>query len=100
MMTKTEADELANDLKAIKVDVRAVKLNERTGSWEVYCWSPDPAEFYWVKDANLFRDAVHEGLTPLLPRGALDKKRDKPKTWRRLFSHFSERVIPRPLAQL
>lgn len=97
MMTKSEADELASDLKAIKVDVRAVKLNEKTGGWEVYCWSPDPTEFYWVKDANLFRDAVHEGLTPLLPRGALDQRRDKPKTWMRPFLHFSERVMRRRL---
>lgn len=61
MMTNSEADELANDLRAINVDVQAATHNEATGGWEIYCWCPDPPHLYSITGAKRSREEVHLG---------------------------------------
>ena len=77
MLSKDEADELADDLRAINVEVLTVTDNEATGGWEVYLWSEHTHSFHAIVRSKVFREAVHKGLTPVLPPGALDKRPDK-----------------------
>lgn len=72
-MTADEADELVRDLERIGVQVEAVEPRPwHEGEWQMRCWCPDPAHFYLITNAARFRQAVRDGLTPVLPSGALD----------------------------
>jgi hypothetical protein len=72
------ADELAADLERAGVYVHAVEPRIARGyydgsdDWQLYCWCEDPPHFYVISDAARFRKAVHDGLSDVLPRGALD----------------------------
>jgi hypothetical protein len=72
-MTREEADELAADLERAGGCVEGIEPRPwHEGEWQLYCWCPDPPPFYWVTNAERFRQAVHDGLSSVLPRGALD----------------------------
>jgi hypothetical protein len=71
-VTRDEADELVRDLERAGVYVQEVQPRPHyEGEWQLYCWCPDPAHFYWITNAQLFRRSVREGLTPVPPHGAL-----------------------------
>jgi hypothetical protein len=73
MMTSGETDELVRDLERAGVQVEAVEPRPHyDGEWQLRCWCPKPAHSYTIGDATVFREAVHNRLTPVLLRGALD----------------------------
>lgn len=72
-MTRDELDALVADLQ--RAGVRVIRTEPRpyhAGEWQIVCWCENPAHFYTITGAKLFREAVHAGLDPMLPRGALD----------------------------
>jgi hypothetical protein len=72
-MTRDEADELAADLKRIGVRIEGIEPRPHyEGEWQLYCWCPDPPHFYFITNAQRFCQSVHDGLSGVLPRGALD----------------------------
>jgi hypothetical protein len=72
-VTADEADELAADLERIGVRVEGIVPRPHyEGEWQVRARCDDPPHWYTVINAGRFRQAVHNGLTPDLPRGALD----------------------------
>jgi hypothetical protein len=72
-MTRDEADALAAYLERIGVRVEGIEPRRwHEGEWQVRAWCDDPPHWYAVTNAGRFREAVSNGLTPVLPRGALD----------------------------
>jgi hypothetical protein len=72
-MTRDEADELLRDLLRICVLIEAVEpQRDKPDGWQIVAWCANPLHRYIIRDAARFREAVHNGLTPYLPRGALD----------------------------
>jgi hypothetical protein len=77
-VTADEASALKADLERAGVYVHAAKPRIARGcyagtdDWQLYCWCEDPPHFYTITDAARFRQAVHDGLSDVLPRGALD----------------------------
>jgi hypothetical protein len=77
-VTADERDELVRDLERAGVQMEAVQPRELSGyyasqnEWQLRCRCPDPAHCYTITDAKCFRQAVRDGLTPVLPRGELD----------------------------
>jgi hypothetical protein len=72
-MTRDEADELLRDLLRIGVLVEAVEpQRDKPDGWQIVAWCANPLHRYIISDATRFRQAVHDGLSDVLPRGALD----------------------------
>jgi hypothetical protein len=72
-MTREAADELAADLERAGVRVDGIEPRPHfEGEWQRYCWCQGPPPFYWATNADRFREAVHDGRSQVLPRGALD----------------------------
>jgi hypothetical protein len=73
-MTRDEADELVGDLLRIGVLVEKVEPRPHySGEWQIIAWCPNPLHRYTITDAKRFRQAVRDGLSGVLPRGALDE---------------------------
>jgi hypothetical protein len=71
-MTAQERDELVRDLEHAGCYVRKVEPRPwHDGEWQIVAWCPDPAHFYTITNARLFRQAVRGGLISDLPREAL-----------------------------
>jgi hypothetical protein len=72
-VTADERDELVADLLRICVLIEKVEPRpDYPGEWQIVAWSPNPLHRYTITNAKVFREAVHAGLNPDLPRGALD----------------------------
>jgi hypothetical protein len=75
-MTRDDADELARDLEGVGMLVEGVEPREpqtyHPGEWQVRAWCAEPAHYFTISNAARFRKAVHDGLSGVLPRGALD----------------------------
>jgi hypothetical protein len=72
-MTREECDDLLADLQRICVLVEAVEpQRDEPERWQIVAWCPNPIMRYTIRNAKTFREAVHTGLTPVLPKGALD----------------------------
>jgi hypothetical protein len=72
-MTREEADALLADLLRICVLVEAVEpQRDAPERWQIVAWCPHPLHRYVISDAARFRQAVHDGLSGVLPKGALD----------------------------
>ncbi len=69
-MSREEADELARDLSAARIEV--VRVDElRPGVFAPYCHCPMSDHCYWIVNARLWRESVREGLIEGIPRNAL-----------------------------
>ena len=72
-MTADERDELIADLLRIGVLVeKAEPRPHYDGEWQIVAWCPNPLHRYTITNAKLFREAVRDGRSGVLPRGALD----------------------------
>jgi hypothetical protein len=79
LMTREEMLELVRDLERLPAGLVRIERTERQpypceGLWQIVCWCERTgnSHSYMITDARRFREAVHAGLTPVLPRGALD----------------------------
>jgi len=75
-MTRDEADELMRDLERVRgIQIIRTELRPHVpDEAQLYVWSEYTNACHSIVNSRLFRDAVAAGLTPVLPRGALDRR--------------------------
>jgi hypothetical protein len=72
-MTREECDVLVSALLRIGVLVEAVESQrDAPDRWQIVAWCANPLRRYVISDAARFRQAVHDGLSGVVPKGALD----------------------------
>ncbi|HEX6819544.1 MAG TPA: hypothetical protein VF120_14295 [Ktedonobacterales bacterium] len=77
-MSHEEMLEMVRDLERLPAGLVRIERTERQpypfeDLWQIVCWCDNPRMHYTIKNAGRFREVVHAGLTPVLPRGALGR---------------------------
>jgi hypothetical protein len=70
-MTAEQRDELVRDLERAGECIVAIEPRPHyPGEWRIRCWRESSAGAHVITNATLVRQAVRDGLTPVLLRGA------------------------------